>query len=245
MVKQKSQGMEGQGSFLILWGWGWFPHRQNSHLERPSFHYFFGNARKTSKKTRNFLSLPNPWNPGNERKNSPKNKEFLAAKKKKTRNSQKTRKGRTGLGKSDPHKLDENPRSHPGNPKAKAKPRHTEGHQREGGKEANKGDAPKAAQNRRKRVGGATSTPPFAKHPRNPPLKWLNREHQPICRSVSEDFCCINFGGFSRGDFPGGFFWALFPHKNEEKKSGEKIREKIRWPKNKNPRKIRSAKIRP
>ena len=31
----------------------------------------------------------------------------------------------------------------------------------------------------------------------------------------------MNFGGFSRG-FPGGFFCALFPHKNEEKKSGDK-----------------------
>ena len=29
-------------------------------------------------------------------------------------------------------------------------------------------------------------------------------------------------------DFLGGFFWALFSHKNEEKTSGEKIREKIR-----------------
>ena len=28
------------------------------------------------------------------------------------------------------------------------------------------------------------------------------------------------------GDFLGGFFWALCPHKNEEKKSGNKIREK-------------------
>ena len=28
------------------------------------------------------------------------------------------------------------------------------------------------------------------------------------------------------GDFPGGFFWPLFPHKNEEKKSGDKIRDK-------------------
>ena len=36
-----------------------------------------------------------------------------------------------------------------------------------------------------------------------------------------------------------------FSHKNEEKKSGDKIRKKIRRPKNKNQRKIRSAKIRP
>ena len=39
------------------------------------------------------------------------------------------------------------------------------------------------------------------------------------------DFCCINFGGFC-GDFPGGFFLGTFSHRNEEKKSGEKIREK-------------------
>ena len=58
------------------------------------------------------------------------------------------------------------------------------------------------------------------------------------------DFCCVNFGGFA-GDFPGGFFLGTFSHKNEEKKSGEKICEKIRRPKNKNPRKIRSAKNRP
>ena len=67
---------------------------------------------------------------------------------------------------------------------------------------------------------------------------------RPICRSVSEDFCCINFGGFSRG-FSWRIFLGTFSHKNEEKKSGEKIREKIRRPKNKNPRKIRSAKTRP
>ena len=24
------------------------------------------------------------------------------------------------------------------------------------------------------------------------------------------DFCCVRFGGFAK-DFPGGFFWALFP----------------------------------
>ena len=59
---------------------------------------------------------------------------------------------------------------------------------------------------------------------------------RPFCRNVSEDFCCINFGGFLRG-----FSWGTFSHKNEEKKSGEKIRR----PENKNPRKIRSAKTRP
>ena len=58
------------------------------------------------------------------------------------------------------------------------------------------------------------------------------------------DFCCIIFGGFCRG-FSWKIFLGTFSHKNEEKKSGEKIREKIRRPKNKNPRKIRSAKIRP
>ena len=66
----------------------------------------------------------------------------------------------------------------------------------------------------------------------------------PICRNVSEDFCCINSGGFSRG-FSWRIFLGTFSHKNEEKKSGDKIREKIRRLKNKNPRKIRSAKIRP
>ena len=61
-----------------------------------------------------------------------------------------------------------------------------------------------------------------------------------ICRNVLEDFCCINFGGFSWRIFLG-----TFSHKNEEKKSGEKIREKIRRLKNKNPRKIHSAESRP
>ena len=48
------------------------------------------------------------------------------------------------------------------------------------------------------------------------------------------------FPGIFLEDFSGHFF-----HKNEEKKSGEKIREKIRRLKNKNPRKIRSAESRP
>ena len=65
-----------------------------------------------------------------------------------------------------------------------------------------------------------------------------------ICRNVLEDFCFINFGGFSRG-----FSWRIFlgtvSHKNEAKKSGEKIREKIRRLKNKNPRNIHSAESRP
>ena len=65
-----------------------------------------------------------------------------------------------------------------------------------------------------------------------------------ICRNVLEDFCCINFGGFSRG-FSWRIFLGTFSHKNEEKKSGEKIREKIRRLKNENPRKIHSAESRP
>ena len=52
-----------------------------------------------------------------------------------------------------------------------------------------------------------------------------------ICRNVLEDFCCINFGGFSRG-FSWRIFLGTFSHKNEGKKSGEKIREKIRRLKN-------------
>ena len=58
------------------------------------------------------------------------------------------------------------------------------------------------------------------------------------------DFCCINFGGFCRG-FSWRIFLGTFSHKNEEKISGDKIREKIRRLKNKNPRKIRPAKNRP
>ena len=38
----------------------------------------------------------------------------------------------------------------------------------------------------------------------------------------------LNFGGIFAGDFPAGFFWALF--QNEEKKSGDKIRDK-KWEK--------------
>ena len=44
------------------------------------------------------------------------------------------------------------------------------------------------------------------------------------------DFCCINFGGFCRG-FSWRIFLGTFQHKNEEKKSGDTIREKIRRPK--------------
>ena len=65
----------------------------------------------------------------------------------------------------------------------------------------------------------------------------------PVQKCVG-DFCGINFGGFCR-EFSWRIFWALFPTKMRENKSGDKIRKKIRRPKNKNPRKIRSAKIRP
>ena len=57
------------------------------------------------------------------------------------------------------------------------------------------------------------------------------------------DFCSINFGGFCR-EFSWRIFLGTFSHRNEERKSGDKIRKKIRRLKNKNPRKIRSAKIR-
>ena len=68
------------------------------------------------------------------------------------------------------------------------------------------------------------------------------------------------YGGREETDSPKTPFWTTvsphdpfaaplarpdFSHKNEEKKSGEKIREKIRRLKNKNPRKIRSAESRP
>ena len=43
------------------------------------------------------------------------------------------------------------------------------------------------------------------------------------------------------GGFPGGF--SVSPHKNEEQKSGDKIHEKIRRPRNRSPKKKeRSAK---
>ena len=48
--------------------------------------------------------------------------------------------------------------------------------------------------------------------------------------------------GFLLYKFSWRIFLGTFSHKNEEKKSREKIREKIRRPKNKIPRKIRSAK---
>ena len=49
---------------------------------------------------------------------------------------------------------------------------------------------------------------------------------RPLCRNVSGNLVVQILEDFA-GDFPGGFFWALFFHKNEEKKSGDKIREKI------------------
>ena len=68
---------------------------------------------------------------------------------------------------------------------------------------------------------------------------------RPLCRNVLETFVVCVLEDFA-ADFPGGgFFWALFPYNNEENRTGDKIRKKIRRPKNKNPRKIRSAKNRP
>ena len=52
-----------------------------------------------------------------------------------------------------------------------------------------------------------------------------------MCRG----FCCANFEGFCRG-FSSRIYLCTFPHKNEENKSGDKIRKQIRRPKNKNPR---------
>ena len=64
----------------------------------------------------------------------------------------------------------------------------------------------------------------------------------PICRSVSEDFCCVNFGGFCRGFswriFLGTFFPQKWGEKNPARKSAKKsggpkikIREKSVLPK--------------
>ena len=60
-------------------------------------------------------------------------------------------------------------------------------------------------------------------------------------QKIVGDFCCRKFGGFCRGS-SWRIFLGTFSHKNEEKKSGDKLREKIRRIKNKNPQKIRSAK---
>ena len=92
--------------------------------------------------------------------------------------------------------------------------------------------------------------PPFCQRPTGDPNlrngdgnSQTNIGPAPLQKCVG-DFCCINFGGFSRG-FSWRIFLGTFSHKNEEKKSGEKIREKIRRLKNKNPQKIRSAMNRP
>ena len=45
--------------------------------------------------------------------------------------------------------------------------------------------------------------------------KKLKFAPQPICRNVSEDFCCINFGGFSQG-FSWRIFLGTFSDKNEK-----------------------------
>ena len=47
-----------------------------------------------------------------------------------------------------------------------------------------------------------------------------------ICRNVSEDFCCIHFGGFSRGFSWRIFLWALFPTKMERKNPARKSAKK-------------------
>ena len=60
-----------------------------------------------------------------------------------------------------------------------------------------------------------------------------------MCRG----FLLYKFWRICRG-FSWRIFLGTFSHKNEEKKSGDKIRKKIRRLKNKNPRKIRSAKVR-
>ena len=52
-----------------------------------------------------------------------------------------------------------------------------------------------------------------------------------LLQKCAGEFCCLNFGGF----FP-GIFLDFFSHKDEDDKSGDTSREKIRWPQ-KNPRK--------
>ena len=63
--------------------------------------------------------------------------------------------------------------------------------------------------------------------------KWPENERKrpenvglPPLQKIVGDFCCINFGGFCRG-FSWRVFLGTFSHKNEEKRSGDKIREKI------------------
>ena len=58
------------------------------------------------------------------------------------------------------------------------------------------------------------------------------------------DFCCINFGDFV-GDFPGGFFWALFPTKMRKNNPATKSVKKFRRPKIEICDKKRSAKNQP
>ena len=79
-------------------------------------------------------------------------------------------------------------------------------------------------------------------------IQWRRRPEiadflpRPICRNVLEDFCCINFGGFSRGFswriFLGTFFPTKMRRKNPARKSAKKssgskikIREKSALPK--------------
>ena len=73
---------------------------------------------------------------------------------------------------------------------------------------------------------------PFSKRPLFPNP---NLGPAPLHRCVG-DFCCINIGGFCRG-FSWRIFLGTFSNKNEEKKSGDEIRVKIRRPNNKNLRK--------
>ena len=51
---------------------------------------------------------------------------------------------------------------------------------------------------------------------------------RPFCRNVSEDFCCTNFGGFSRGF---SWFWALFPTKMRRTNPARKSAKKSGGPK--------------
>ena len=58
---------------------------------------------------------------------------------------------------------------------------------------------------------------------------------------MSGIFVVQNLEDFA-GDFLGKFFWALFPHKNEEKNPARKSATKSGGSKKKNLHKIRSAK---
>ena len=85
------------------------------------------------------------------------------------------------------------------------------------------------------------SAPPSEKSPldTNSMIAW-----HPLQKCVV-DLCCINIGGFCRG-FSWRIFLGTFSHKNEEefKFRRQNPRKNDRRPKNKNPRKIRSAKNR-